>query len=63
MIAIENVQRYRSIHESLIGACKEVKLMREGKMGKPTLQSLWDNIERYKIEADNKYECTKFTNR
>jgi hypothetical protein len=56
MIATENVQRYCSVRESLIESCKQVKLMREGKMEKPTLQGLRNNIERYIREAKEEDE-------
>lgn len=52
MIAAENAERYCTVRESLIESCKEVKLMREEKKDKPSLKSLWDNIEQWKKEVD-----------
>jgi len=48
------VERYCTVSESLIESCKEVKLMREGKLPKHSLQDLWKNIEKWKSDDEGK---------
>lgn len=45
--------RPTSIEESIINSIKEVNLMRAGKLEKPTLDSLFANIEVW-VKEDNK---------
>ena len=47
----------RSVTESVIASMQEVALMRAGKIKKPTLDELFDNIKIWAEEADE--ECTK----
>lgn len=41
-------ERYCSVEESIKESFKEIKLMREGKMKKNTLDDLWTQIEEWK---------------
>ena len=41
-------QRYCSIEESIRESFKEIKLMREGKKKKNTLDDLWKNIAKWR---------------
>lgn len=45
-------ERPYTITESIIESCKEVKLMREGKRPKNSLQDLWNNIEKWKSDDE-----------
>ncbi|MBO6210806.1 MAG: hypothetical protein J6N99_08980 [Schwartzia sp.] len=38
-------ERYISVKESLIDACKEVHEMRAGKLPKPTMEDFWKEID------------------
>ena len=38
-------ERYISVKESLIDACKEVHEMRAGKLQKPTMEDFWKEID------------------
>jgi hypothetical protein len=42
----EKCERYCSIEESLIEACKEVNLMRKGLLPERTLDELWAELEK-----------------
>lgn len=54
MNAIIDNARPCTITESIIQTCKEVKIMREGKLPKNDLQDLWDSIEKWKTEDKEK---------
>jgi len=54
MKTITNEDRPCTITESIIESCKQVKLMQEGKIPKKTLQDLWDSIEKWKAEDEEK---------
>lgn len=49
MNAVNN-ERYCTIEESIIQASKEVRLMRDGKLPKKSLNDLFEKIEMWKNE-------------
>jgi hypothetical protein len=49
-------QRYCSVKESITESFKEVKLMREGKKPKNSLDDLWKNIKQWEDENNNSGE-------
>ena len=55
----EKYERYCTIEESIIEACKEVNLMRKGLKPKKTLDELWAKLE----EDLDKVEVVKKTRR
>jgi len=40
-------ERYCSVKESIVESFKEIKLMRDGKKKKNSLDDLWDNISKW----------------
>ena len=50
-------ERYISVRESLIDACKEVHEMREDKLPRPTMEAFWKEIDAdIQAEKDASYE-------
>ena len=47
---IKNDSRYCTVEESIRESFKEIKLMREGKKKKNSLDDLWKKIEEWKEE-------------
>lgn len=47
------IERYCPISESIIESCKEVKLIREGKLPKKTWKELREELKKIKDEDNN----------
>ena len=48
---IDTDDRYISVEQSIINACKEVKLMMEGRLPEHTLDELWQRMDAMEDEA------------
>ena len=53
-MAEEKYERYCSIEESIIQACKEVNLMRKGLLPKRNWRDLWAELEQELAEEESK---------
>ena len=48
---VMGIERPCTVRESIIQSCKEVKSMRDGKSPLPSLNSLFDNISKWREEV------------
>lgn len=57
------IERPCSVAESIIQSCKEVKLIREGKLPKKNINQLWDELDIYLESEDDENEVWRFVYR
>lgn len=45
-------KRYITVKQSIIDSCREVKLMRAGILPEPSLEELWEELDKDKTPPD-----------